>query len=143
MVPIFLAGKLLDVVGRRKGAAILFTITVVSTVTSYTLESFWALVVSLTFAIIGATAVLPVLTAYNAELFPTELRGDAYAWANNLLGRWAYVGSPLLVGFVAADFGWSTAVAATAVLPAIALALILATFPETSNRELEETALTH
>ena len=46
---------------------------------------------SLVFAIFGASAVLSVLNAYNTELFPTELRGDAFASSNNLLGRIGYV----------------------------------------------------
>jgi MFS transporter, putative metabolite:H+ symporter len=137
---VFLAGKLLDVVGRRRGAVLIYVATAVGVAGSYTLEGHVALTVGLVGGIFGASAVLPVLNAYTAELFPTEHRGDAYAWANNLLGRTGYVLAPLLVGFAAADYGWGPSVAATAVFPLIALALILRWLPETRGKELEETS---
>jgi putative MFS transporter len=91
-------------------------------------------------AIFGASAVLPVLNAFTAELFPTHMRSDGFAWANNLLGRTAAVASPVVVGLIAEDTGWGPAVAATAIGPVLALVLILATMPETRGRELEDTS---
>jgi hypothetical protein len=84
--------------------------------------------------------VLPVLNTFTAELFPTELRSEAYAWANNLLGRIGYLFSPLLVGLAAGTFGWGPTVAATAIFPLLALGVIWAVLPETAGRELEETS---
>jgi MFS transporter, putative metabolite:H+ symporter len=107
---------------------------------SYTLQSPWALTGALIFGIFGASAVLPVLNAYTTELFPTELRGDAFAWANNLIGRIGYVLSPVLVGLAAREVGWGAAVRMTAVFPLVALVLIFWWLPETRARELEETA---
>jgi MFS transporter, putative metabolite:H+ symporter len=48
--------------------------------------------------------------------------------------------SPLAVGLVATEMGWGRAVAATAVFPLIALALIWALLPETNGRDLEDTS---
>jgi putative MFS transporter len=90
--------------------------------------------------IFGTTAVLPVMNAYTTELFPTELRSDAFAWANNLLGRMGAVVAPLGVGAAAGVYGWGPAVAATALGPMVALALILWKLPETSGIELEQTS---
>jgi putative MFS transporter len=87
---------------------------------------------------IGTSSVLPVLNAFTAELFPTELRGDAFAWANNLLGRVGYVLAPLGVGLAADGLGWGPAVAATAAFPLVALGLILRLLPETGGIELEQ-----
>jgi MFS transporter, putative metabolite:H+ symporter len=42
-----------------------------------------------------------VLNAFTAELFPTELRSEAYAWSTNLLARSVYLVSPLAVGLAA------------------------------------------
>ena len=81
------------------------------------------------------------LNAYNAELFPTSIRADAFAWANNLLGRIGYVLAPIAVGWAAEHSSWSVAVSATGIFPVIALGIILARFPETKGKELEETAL--
>jgi putative MFS transporter len=138
---VFAAGWLLDKVGRRIGAAIIFTATSVSCVAAYTLESNIVLMtLAVLGAVFGASAVLPVLNAYNTELFPTSLRSDAFAWSNNLLGRIGYVIAPALVGPAAAIWGWGPPVALTALGPMLALGLILWLLPETSGKELEETA---
>ena len=71
--------------------------------------------------------------------FP-EFRSDAFAWANNLLGRASYVVAPIFIGLLAERFGWGPAVAVTAVCPLGALALIWLLLPETKGKELEETA---
>lgn len=139
---VFLAGKMLDVWGRRRGAVIIFVATSVGTAGAYLAFGQVALTASLTVAIFGTTAILTVLNAYNAELFPTELRADAFAWANNLLGRLGYVLAPVVVGWAAERSSWSFAVSATAVFPIIGLAVILSRFPETRGKELEETAVT-
>jgi len=140
MPMVFYSGKLLDVIGRRRGAIIIFTSGAAGIFFSYTLNGYWPLTVALTFAITGASATLPVLNAYTNELFPTELRGDAFAWSNNLLGRIGYVLSPLIVASVAETTGWGPAVATTALFPIVALVLILVWLPETRGLELEETS---
>ena len=86
------------------------------------------------------SAVLPVLNAYTTELFPTDLRGDAFAWSNNLLGRIGYVGAPVIVGFLASSMGWGGAVSLSTIFPILALVLILMWLPETTGRELEESS---
>lgn len=137
---VFMSGKLLDIVGRRRGAAIIYTVGVAGVLASYVLHGQWPLTVGLVFGIFGAAAVIPVLNAYTTELFPTELRSDAFAWANNLLGRIGYIGSPIVIGLVADDIGWGWAIRATLPFPLIALVLILVLLPETVGKELEETA---
>ncbi len=137
---VFGAGKLLDVVGRRKGAAIIFVTTSVGVLASYTVSGHALLTGALMLAIFGVSAVLAVLNSYNTELFPTELRGDAFSWSNNLLGRIGYVLSPPVLGIAAASVGWGKAVASTSVFPLLALALIWMWLPETRGKELEETS---
>ncbi|WP_437591656.1 MFS transporter [Sorangium sp. So ce1000] len=137
---IFASGKLLDVVGRRMGAAIIYVLASAGVLGAYSLGSRGGLTAALVFAIFGASGVLPVLNAYMTELFPTHLRSDAIAWSNNLLGRIGYMLSPIAVGFAAEEIGWGPAVSATALFPLVALALILWLLPETRGKELEETA---
>jgi putative MFS transporter len=137
---VFLAGKLLDVVGRRRGAVVIYGVLSVGVFSAYTLRGHGALTGALVLAVFGCSAFLPVLNAFTTELFPTEYRADAFAWSNNLLGRIGYVLSPPLVGYFAARYGWGPTVGATAVFPLLALGLILALLPETGGRELEETA---
>ncbi len=134
---VFMAGKLLDVVGRRIGALIIFVITAVGIFLAYTLHDHVALTLALVLGIFGSSSVLPVMNAYTTELFPTDLRGDAFAWGNNLLGRIGYVLSPIAIGIAADRVGWGPAVASTAAAPLLALALIWKLLPETNGRELE------
>ncbi len=137
---LFGVGRFLDTVGRRRGAVVIYVATSVSVFLSYTLHSRAALTGALVFAIFGVSAVLPVLNAFTAELFPTAMRSDAFAWSNNLLGRIGYVLAPLVVGAAADHVGWGPSVAATAVFPLVALAIIWSQLPETRGRELEETS---
>jgi MFS transporter, putative metabolite:H+ symporter len=102
---VFYAGRLLDRIGRRAGAIAIFLLASLGVVASYGLYGFWPLTLALAFGIFGASAVLPVLNAYTTELFPTDMRGDAFAWSNNLLGRIGYVLSPAAVGALAVSIG--------------------------------------
>ncbi|MBX3181870.1 MAG: MFS transporter [Polyangiaceae bacterium] len=142
MPMVFGAGVLLDVIGRRAGGAVIFVLGAVGVYGCYTLEGFWPLTLCLILGIFGASAVPPVLNAFTTELFPTTLRGDAFAWSNNLLGRLGYVLSPFVVGAAAERVGWGPAVSATAAFQLAALVLIFLWLPETKGRELEETART-
>ncbi len=139
---IFLAGKMLDVIGRKPGAIVIYLTLSVSVIVAYTpgLPTI-VLGAAMTGAVFGVTAVLAVLNAYTSELFPTDLRGDAFAWTNNLIGRIGYVLSPLMIGVLAERWNdWGAAIRPTALFPILALALILWLLPETSQKELEETA---
>ncbi|HEX6241542.1 MAG TPA: MFS transporter [Polyangiales bacterium] len=133
---VFLSGKLLDVVGRKKGAAVIFLVTSASTFVTFTAHDFWVLTAGLTGCIFAASAVLPVLNAITLELFPTDVRADGYGWANNLLGRVGYIAGPTLVGVLAGPLGVGGATALTGVFPLLALALILWRVPETRGVEL-------
>jgi MFS transporter, putative metabolite:H+ symporter len=138
---VFGVGKLLDVLGRKKTACLVFVATSLGVFFAYTLSDRWGLTLALTFGVFGVSSVLPILNAYNAELFPTEYRGDAYAWSNNLLGRIGYVFSPLVIGFAMNNgIKRGDAIASTAIFPLIALVLILFLLPETKGRELEDTS---
>lgn len=137
---VFFAGKALDLIGRRLGAALIYTLAALGVFAAYTVHSRAALTVGLLIGILGTASTLPVLHAFTTELFPTALRGDAYGWANNLLGRMAAVASPFLVGQLAARTGWGSAVSLTAISLLLAMVVILVALPETRGRELEETA---
>lgn len=136
----FSVGWLMDRIGRKPGAALVFITSVAGVVGSYSFETQWPITGALVFGVFGATAVPAVLNAFSTELFPTEWRSDAFAWANNLLGRVGYVVAPLVVAMAAEETGWGLAVAVTGVFPLIGLAIIVVKFPETRGRELEETA---
>lgn len=137
---VFVTGRVLDSIGRRRGAAILFPITAASVFGAFTLVDAGSLTLALCGVMFGVNAVLSVMEALTAELFPTEHRSDAFGWANNLLGRWANVLLPPIAGALAMRYGWGPTVAASGVALLFAVAGILAWVPETKARELEQTA---
>jgi putative MFS transporter len=138
---IFLVGKMVDEIGRRKSSMVIYSICIVFVVAAFQLSNFWLLTLCLTAALFAAVGLLTVLNAFTTELFPTEWRADAFAWSNNLLGRIGYVVGPLIVGYTAGYLGWGNAVSLTVVFLIAALGLILWLFPETSGLELEEAAV--
>jgi putative MFS transporter len=140
--PLFYVGRSLDAWGRRPAAAVIFLAMAASVVAVYQVHAPWLLTVALSVMLFSVPAAFAVLSAFTTELFPTDCRGEAFAWANNLLGRSAYVVGPAAVGAAASSIGWGAAVSLTALGPLGALALILWLLPETRARDLEETAQT-
>lgn len=138
---VFLSGKLIDVIGRRPGAAVIFGLGAVGVVGCYTLHGMGPLTVAVGLGIFAASAYLPILNSYSSELFPTQYRGTAYAWANNLLGRLGYVVSPVIVGLLVSETGaYGPIVASTAIFNLVAIALVYRLLPETKSMELEESS---
>lgn len=140
MPPIFASGRLIDRLGRRVGAAVIYGALALGVGLAYTLRGRAGLNVALILAVFGVSAVISVLNAYTTELFATRDRAEAFAWSNNLLGRVTYVLSPIVVGYAAEVFGWGPSVGVTALAALAALGLILLWMPETRGRELEDTA---
>ena len=136
----FAAGKLLDVVGRKNGATLIYASTIAGVIGAYSAHSAGGLTVSLVFAVLGVNTVLTVLNAFTTELFPTQYRGSAFAWSNNLIGRIGYCLSPTVVTMLVPVYGWGPTLTVTTVFPLLALIVIWLVLPETRGRELEETA---
>jgi putative MFS transporter len=137
---IFWVGKLFDLVGRKPGAIVVYLAVVGGVLGAYVLTGVGALTVAMIVAMFGLSAVLTLLNTFTTELFPTELRGDAFVWSNNLLGRVGYVLSPLAFGALAQDRGWGPVLRGSVVFPLVALVLLWLWLPETRGRELEQTA---
>jgi MFS transporter, putative metabolite:H+ symporter len=137
---VFFAGRMLDAIGRKRGAIVIYAATILGVLGGYTASGVVPLMVCMTVGIFGINSVLTVLNTFMTELFPTEVRGSAVALSNNLIGRIGYVTSPLLIGELVSDFGLGWPLRASVVFPLIALGLIFLWLPETNRRELEETS---
>lgn len=137
---VFFAGKLADIIGRKRAAALSIISLVTGVLVAYTATDIWVLALAMSLSVFGINAILTVLNAFTAELFPTELRGDAFAWTNNLIGRVGYCLSPIVVGQFANELGWAPVLRVSTIFPVIALVLVLILLPETKARELEATA---
>jgi putative MFS transporter len=137
---LYIIGKKLDRLGRRRGAFLFYAAVILGALGAFTARTRLTVILSLILVIGVGSAIVPLLNAIAAELFPTELRADAYAWSRNVLGRAVMVVTPLFIGSCAAHLGWATTLRATIVGPLIALLLIWIALPETSRRELEDTS---
>jgi putative MFS transporter len=135
--PLFFVGWALDAWGRRPAAAVIFVGMAASVVAASQLHAPWLLTLALAVAVFCIAAAFAVLNSFTTELFPTDCRAEAFAWANNLLGRSGYVVGPAVVGATASTLGWGNVISLTALCPLGALALILWLLPETKGRQLE------
>ncbi|MEM6961665.1 MAG: MFS transporter [Myxococcota bacterium] len=137
---VFYVSRLLDALGRRPSAAIIFGTGAFGILIAYQSTHLPTLTLALVLGVFASSASNHVLNTYTTELFPTELRADAFAWSNNVLGRIGYVGSPILVGYLADQFdSWGLVLTTTAVFPLITIWLIYWLLPETKHMPLEET----
>ncbi len=130
-------GRLADVRGRRRVAAVALLGGVAFTVAAY-LVAGWPLWAFSTIGSVVAAATVPALGVYGPELFPTRSRGRA----NGVITLVGVLGSSaglLLAGYLARELGsFGVAMAVLAAGPVLLAALVLTRFPETANKELEE-----
>lgn len=130
-------GRLADVRGRRVVAAVALAAGSMLTAGYYFLSG-WAMWVCLLAANVVAAAAVPSLGVYGPELFPTSLRGRA----NGLTSIMGLVGSAtglVAAGTLSEGFGRiGPAMALLAAGPVIVAGLVLALYPETAHRELED-----
>ncbi len=136
-IGIVVGGRLADIRGRRVVGAVAASVGAVLIALSFVFSGPAMWITALLGGIVAA-AMVPAITVFGPELFPTSLRGRA----NGIVSMAAMGGS--VVGLVAAgrleeslgSFGRTMSLLAIA--PAIMAVLILAFFPETARRELED-----
>ncbi|MUT65706.1 MFS transporter [Paenibacillus sp. NEAU-GSW1] len=133
---IALNGKLMDRIGRKRAAAIIISIGCVSSVLMFTLHSFYAVLFCSIIAAGFVNSFLIVGSTLTNELFPTEIRANAMAWTNNIVGRIGQIVVPLVVTTLALTLGLGNAAALAVSLPLISLFLILIFLPETGRKRI-------
>jgi len=135
----FIAGRCLDWLGRRRTAALFLLCATISTFSAFQTASGLAITVSLFFMTFFTGALLPVSSSFTTEIFPTEIRANSLAWANNLLGRIGMVGAPAIVGFLANPLGSvGNAVTLLGFTPILATGIVLFILPETRWRKMTD-----
>ncbi|QZP09375.1 MFS transporter [Caenibius sp. WL] len=132
------AGLLSDAIGRRWTVSLFAGLLGLLTVSCYASTGWHAITASF----VGLQTMLGVWTvAYtlNSELFPTELRGAANGWCNNLIGRWGVVIAPAVMGNLGAQLGGiGPAATALAAVAWLAIPLVLFLIPETRGQQLDQ-----
>jgi MFS family permease len=136
-VGIVVGGRMADVRGRRLVAAVALVAGTLFTVAFFFAHG-WAMWLLATLGTIIGAAAIPALGVYGPELFPTGLRGRA----NGLVAVSSLVGSGaglVLAGVLSDRFGRiGPAMAVVAAGPLLLAVLVVAAYPETAGRELEE-----
>ena len=137
VIGIIVGGRLADMRGRRLVGSVAIIGGVGATLLMY-LSGGWTLWAwSVVGAIIGS-ATVPALGVYGPELFPTALRGKANGIISGL-GRLGSVVGLVTAGILADRFDRLGPALLVLALGPLALAiLVLARYPETAHRELED-----
>jgi MFS family permease len=136
-VGIVVGGRLADVRGRRKVAAVALSVGTVCTVMYFFADGAWLWLWPFVGNMISAASI-PALGVYGPELFPTSLRGRANGMVA-VVGLAGSAGGLLLAGVLSDAFGRiGPAMALLGVGPLLVAVLVLAAYPETAGRELEE-----
>jgi MFS family permease len=136
-IGIVVGGRLADTRGRRMVGAVGTAVGATLLALSFTFDG-PAMWLAATVGSIFAAALVPALSVYGPELFPTSLRGRA----NGIINTVATVGS--VIGLVLAGFlidrldSFGLALGLLAIGPLVMAAVVLAWFPETAWRELED-----
>lgn len=126
-------GRLMDKIGRKRAALLIITLGSISAALVFTLKDFTAILIVGLFSAGFVNSFLIVASTLTNELFPTELRSNAMAWTNNIMGRMGQVMVPTLVGTMTLWMGLGQAVTIAVLMPFIALVLIMVFLPETST----------
>jgi len=137
VVGIVAGGRTADVRGRKLVAGVALVGGTLVTLGYYFAQG-WAMWVLALVGTVIAAAAIPALGVYGPELFPTSLRGRA----NGLVAVSSLVGSAaglILCGVVSDRIGRiGPAMAIVSSGPVILAVLVLALYPETAGRELED-----
>ncbi len=130
-------GRIADLRGRRLVAAVALSAGTLFTV-GYFFAQGWVMWLFALLGTVTSAAAVPALGVYGPELFPTGLRGRA----NGLVAVSSLVGSAaglVLCGVLSDRIGRiGPAMAILSAGPLLLAILVLAAYPETAGKELEE-----
>ena len=134
----FVAGWLIDLIGRKYTCAGFYVLAGVSIfflyqITTLAGQYFW--MISTVFSFGAANTATHV---YASELFPTEIRATGYGWTTNLVGRVTEVVTPMAIGLLIVPLGISWSIGVVAIGPILGALLVLRYAPETKGLTLEE-----
>lgn len=136
LLGIVIGGRLADAYGRRVVASIGVAGAVLATWISYQTSGapLW-----LSSAVAGCASgvIVPALSVYGPELFPTALRGVANGVINGARSIGAAVGL-VVVPWIADSSSFANAFMYLALGPACLVVLLIVVYPETAHRSLEE-----
>lgn len=134
---LIVGGRIADERGRRRLIATALPLSVAAIVVAYSVDGIALWAFSLVAGLLGS-AVLPAMAVYRTELFPTANRSRAsgFVTAFALVGG---IGGLLVTGqLLDRDWSYGSVMALMALGQLVVVVLVVAAFPETAHRELEE-----
>ena len=134
----FVAGWLMDAIGRRNTLGTFLVVASVAGATCYSAENS-GLIAASYFVLMMSAGLWAIGETIAVELFVTDVRATANGLTNNLLGRWGLVLGPAVMSVLIGQLG-SIAEAASllALFNLLALPVMLWLIPETKGRRLDE-----
>jgi MFS transporter, putative metabolite:H+ symporter len=136
----FVAGWLIDRIGRKATCASFYVAAAVSIALLYQVPTVTGQYVWMIATVFCFAAANTSTHVYASELFPTEIRATGYGWTTNLVGRVTEVLTPTAIGVLSLALGLPNAIAVVAIGPILGAALVLRYAPETRGMTLEQIA---
>lgn len=136
-IGLILGGRIADSRGRRRLIAITLPLSTLAVIGAYATSGFGLWFLTLLGATLGSAAY-PALAVYRAELFPTGNRSRAagLVTASALIGG---IGGLVATGrLLDADWSYASVMATMGIGQLIVTILVVAAYPETAHRELED-----
>ncbi len=136
----FVAGRMLDHIGRRYTSAIFFAATALAGVICFDAGTLWQRVIGLALVIFTITGSTPCFQAYSTEIFPSGIRGSAGALLQGVsLG--ANAAAPAMAAALSSPLGGiGPALGTVGLSYLIAAGAVLILLPETLAKRLGRTA---
>jgi MFS family permease len=136
----FVAGWLIDVIGRKRTCAGFYVAAAISIFWLYHHPTVFGQYIWMIATVFSFGAAMTATHVYASELFPTEIRATGYGWTTNFLGRITEVITPMFIGalLVPLHNDIPAAIAIVAVGPILGAIAVLRYAPETLGLTLEE-----
>lgn len=135
----FVVGKLLDAIGRKKTAYLFFFLGAIAIIFTFQTKQYWHVAIAQIMGVFFTGTFTVLCATFTNELFPTEIRANATAWGNNIVGRIGPIVAPALVGLLAVPIGGIANAVSLLTLGPIVCILIIALFlPEPLNYVIPE-----
>lgn len=135
----FIAGKLLDSIGRKKTAVIFFLAGSAATIGAFQTAAYEVVFAFQILACLTVGVFTVICASFTNELFPTAIRANATAWGNNIVGRLGTILAPAAVGSLAGPLGGvGNSVSLMALGPVVGVLLVVLFLPETRYREMQD-----
>ena len=123
-------GKLLDMLGRKRAAVLIIVVGAVFSILTYMVNNTVAVLAFNVVSVGCLNSFLIVGSTLTNELFPTEIRGNAMAWSNNIFGRLGQILVPVFIGSLAVVMSLGHAIAIAMALPVVSLLFIVVFIPK-------------